>query len=347
MLSKLCTKRLFGNFHVERNSKFATLNSDDMSVFKDIVGQVGMVTEADDLVSHNTDWTKKFIGSSGLMLKPQTNEEISACLKHCNDRNIAVVPQAGNTNKVGGAVPVHDEVIINTSRMNRILDFDESYGIVSSEAGVILRNLCDYTIDRGYEVPLVLGSKSSCQIGGSLANNAGGHTVIRHNSLHANTIGLKCVLADGTILDNMTTLRKDNTGYDLKHLFIGSEGTLGIITEMSMLCPPRPTKKSVALVCLDSFDDVLKLLHKTKLLLGDTLYAYECMDSQTIEHVRDQSKNCVFPFNNTSPFYVLIETRSRESTLASSDDSEKNSDLDKLLQLFETSEGLVKDAVVG
>jgi len=190
-----------------------------------------MVTDADDLQAHNNDWTNKFSGKSGLMLKPKTSEEVSLCLKHCNDRMLAVVPQAGNTNLVGGSVPVHDEVIINTSRMNKILGFDESYGIVSSEAGVILSALQKHTKELGYEVPLELGSKHSCQIGGNLANNAGGLNVIRQNSLHANTIGLKAVLPDGTILDNMTTLRKDNTGYDLKHLFIGSEGTLGIITE--------------------------------------------------------------------------------------------------------------------
>jgi FAD/FMN-containing dehydrogenase len=171
--------------------------------------------------------------------------------------------------------------------MNKILDFDESYGIVTSEAGVILRNLQNYTIERGYEVPLDMGSKDSCQIGGSLANNAGGLKVIRHNSMHANTIGMKMVLADGTILDNMTTLRKDNTGYDLKQLFIGSEGTLGMITECSILCPPYPTKKHVSMVTCRTFEDVLKLLHKTKAVLGDILYSFEVMDKGSMELVLD------------------------------------------------------------
>lgn len=160
------------------------------------------------------------------MLKPQTTEEVSAILSYCNERKIAVVPQGGRTGLVGGSVPVHDEVILNTQRMNKIIGFDESYGIVSSEAGVILSDLQDFTKARGYEVPLDLGAKGSCFIGGNLATNAGGIKFIRHNSLHANCVGLTTVLADGTILDNMTTLRKDNTGTDLKHLFIGSEGTL-------------------------------------------------------------------------------------------------------------------------
>ena len=137
-------------------------------------------------------------------------------------------------------------------------------------------------------MPLDLGAKDSCQIGGNLANNAGGLKVIRHNSLHANAIGLKTVLPDGTILDNMTTLRKDNTGYDMKHLFIGSEGTLGVITECSILCPPHASKKHIAMVCLNSFPQVLKLLHKTKALLGDILYAFEVMDRESMEIVMEQ-----------------------------------------------------------
>ena len=160
------------------------------------------------------------------MVKPRTTEEVSEILKYCNQRKLAVVPQGGNTSLVGGSVPVFDEIIINTARMNQIIDFDESYGILSSEAGCILSDLQDFAKEKKYEVPLDLGAKGSCMIGGNLATNAGGIKFIRHNSLHANCVGLKAVLADGTVLDNMTTLRKDNTGYDLKHLFIGSEGTL-------------------------------------------------------------------------------------------------------------------------
>ena len=161
-----------------------------------------------------------------MMLKPQSTGDVSKILTYCNQRKLAVVPQGGRTGLVGGSVPVHDEVILNTQRMNRIIGFDESYGIVSAEAGCILSDVQDYAKIRGYEVPIDLGAKGSCFIGGNLATNAGGIKFIRHNSLHANCVGLKAVLANGTILDNMTTLRKDNTGTDLKHLFIGSEGTL-------------------------------------------------------------------------------------------------------------------------
>lgn len=122
-----------------------------------------------------------------------------------------------------------DEIIINMSRMNKIIEFDESYGIVTSEAGTILQDLHDYLKPKGYLMPLDLGAKGSCMIGGNLATNAGGIHFIKYNSLHANCVGLEVVLPNGTVLDNITNLRKDNTGYDLKHLFIGAEGTLVII----------------------------------------------------------------------------------------------------------------------
>jgi len=191
-----------------------------------MIGSKALVTDQDELTIHNTDWTKKFQGHSKLMLKPSTTEEVSAILKYCNERKLAVTPQGGRTGLVGGSIPVHDEIIVSTMRMNKIIGFDESYGILQSEAGCILEDLQNFAKERKYEVPLDLGAKGSCMIGGNLATNAGGIKFIRHNSLHANCVGLKAVLADGTILDNMTTLRKDNTGYDLKHLFIGSEGTL-------------------------------------------------------------------------------------------------------------------------
>ena len=120
------------------------------------------MTNPEDLDSHNTAWGKKFKGRSSLMLRPRTTEEVAACLKHCNERMLAVVPQAGNTNFVGGAVPVHDEVIVSTSRMNTILDFDESYGILSAEAGAVLRTLQNHAIERGYEVPLEMGAERTC-----------------------------------------------------------------------------------------------------------------------------------------------------------------------------------------
>ena len=159
-------------------------------------------------------------------------------LKYCNMRKLAVVPQGGNTGLVGGSVPSHDEVIVSLSRMDKLLGFDQLTGIVSSQAGCILSNLKEYTAQQGFDMPYDLGSRGSCMVGGNLSTNVGGVKLMRNNSMHANCIGMKVVLADGTVLDNMHLPRKDNTGYHLKHLFIGAEGTLGIITECSLLCYP-------------------------------------------------------------------------------------------------------------
>lgn len=137
-------------------------------------------------------------------------------------------------------------------------------------------------------MPLDLGAKGSCQIGGNLSTNAGGIHFIRHNSLHANCIGLKAILPSGEILDNITTLRKDNTGYDLKHLFIGAEGTLGVITETAILCPPLPKSKQLAIVGCETFDDVVEILKRAKIQLSDILQACEFMDREAMELVLSQ-----------------------------------------------------------
>ena len=199
------------------------------------------------------------------MLKPKTNEEVAAILKYCNEQKLAVVPQGGNTGLVGGSQPIFDEVILSMRNMNKILSFDESYGIVTAEAGAVLLDMQNHLHDIGYTMPLDLGAKGSCQIGGNLSTNAGGIHFIRHNSLHANCIGLKAILASGEILDNITTLRKDNTGYDLKHLFIGAEGTLGVITECAVLCPPLPKSRQLAIVACETFEDVVEVLKAAKL----------------------------------------------------------------------------------
>ena len=191
-------------------------------------------------------------------------------------------------------------------------------------------------------MPLDLGSKESCMIGGNLSTNAGGLKLIRHNSLHANTIGLKAVLANGTILDNMTTLRKDNTGFDLKQLFIGAEGALGLITECAIMCPALAVKKNVAIVGLNSCEDVFKLMQKTKSSIGDILYSFEMMDRVCMENVLECSVGAQYPFSEKYACYVLIETG---STSASGTDGE-DPDLERLYSLFEEAGDLIADGTV-
>lgn len=271
MLKQLQSARLrvrfsrgFAASALARDPKFKQLSEQDLSYFKKVVGQKQVLTDADEIKKFNQDWTKTYEGQSQCVVKPKTSQQVADILKYCNEQKLAVVPQGGNTGLVGGSQPVFDEIIISMQDMNKIIGFDESYGIVTTEAGAVLEDLHNYLNELGYMMPLDLGAKGSCQIGGNLSTNAGGIHFIRHNSLHANCIGLKAVLPSGEILDNITTLRKDNTGYDLKHLFIGAEGTLGIITECAILCPPMPKQRQLCVLACKSFDDVVEVLKKAK-----------------------------------------------------------------------------------
>ena len=223
--------------------------------------------------------------------------------------------------------------------MNKILNFDESYGIITAESGAVLQDMQNHLHEIGYTMPLDLGAKGSCQIGGNLSTNAGGIHFIRHNSLHANCIGLKAVLPSGEVLDNITTLRKDNTGYDLKHLFIGAEGTLGVITECAILCPPLPRSKQLAIIGCNSFEDVVEVLKAAKLQLSDILQACEFMDSDSMELTREfQGKGSVF--DQKYPFYSIIEVASNNDPEVVPEDSER------LLEFIDLVGDYVQDGVV-
>lgn len=290
--------------HLKRGP-FASLTDADVSSFERIVSG-RLITDPSELDGYNTDWLKTVRGASQILLRPKTTEEVAAILCYCYDRNLAVVPQGGNTGLVGGSVPVFDEVIISTQLMNNIISLDKISGTLVCQAGCVLAKLDDYVGQYDLTMPLDLGAKGSCHIGGNLATNAGGVRLLRYGSLHGSVLGLEAVLPNGEVLDCMSTLRKDNTGYDLKQMFIGSEGTLGIITAISILCPQRPSAVSVAFLAVPTFQGVLDVFRETKRKLGEVLMAFEFMDTASMETVNENLKlsNPIAP----SPFYVLIET---------------------------------------
>lgn len=294
---------------IRRNPKFSTINSDDISHFKEILGERGVVEDEDTLNTANVDWMQKYKGASKLMLKPGSTEEVSQILKHCNSRCLAVVPQGGNTGLVGGSVPVFDEVIINLGSMNKIISFDKVSGILVCEAGCILENLNSFLDIQGFVMPLDLGAKGSCQIGGNVSTNAGGLRLLRYGSLHGNVLGVEAILPNGTVLDMLGTLRKDNTGYDLKHLFIGSEGSLGIITKVSILTPPKLSSVNLCFLACNDYASCQKLLWNAKKKLGEILSAFEYMDSTAMDLVLKHLNGVRNPLpSSTYNFYVLIET---------------------------------------
>ncbi|KAF7791953.1 hypothetical protein EIP86_002979 [Pleurotus ostreatoroseus] len=213
-------------------------------------------TPASELTIYNDDWMKKYHGKATTVLKPHTAQEVSEIVKWCNERRIGIVPQGGNTGLVGGGVPTSNELIINLGNMTKIRSFDP----VS-----------------------VLVPVFSCQIGGNVSTNAGGLRLLRYGSLHGSVLGLEVVLPDGTILDQLSTLRKDNTGYDLKQLFIGAEGTLGIVTGVSILAAPAPIASSNVMLALPKFENVLPLYRETKRQLSEILSAFEFIDRRAYD----------------------------------------------------------------
>lgn len=227
-----------------------------------------VLTDKSSLKKYNEEYTHKHNGLSTCVIRPKTAEEVSKVLAYCNSRKLAVIPQGGRTSLVAGGTSLYDEIVINLERMNKIYDISPYTGILKLQAGVILENAEKYCADHGYVFPLDLGAKGSCQIGGNLGANAGGLHFIKYGSLHGNTIGLKVVLPDGKILDTLDSHRKDNTGYDLKQLFIGAEGTLGIITDAAILCYPAPKSKSICMLSVPTFNNVKNILVKVISLLS-------------------------------------------------------------------------------
>ncbi|KAL2788837.1 hypothetical protein BJX66DRAFT_326853 [Aspergillus keveii] len=328
---------------LKRNPNFGEITAEDVEYFKELLGAEsavidGVTTDAtDDIEPFNGDWMRKYRGHTKLVLKPQSKEEISEIMKYCNRKKLAVVPQGGNTGLVGGSVPVFDEIVINTSRMNKIRSFDEASGVLVVDAGVILEVADQYLAERHHLFPLDLGAKGSCHIGGNVATNAGGLRLLRYGSLHGTVLGVEAVLPDGTIFDGLSTLRKNNTGYDLKQLFIGSEGTIGIITGVSIICPPRPKAVNVAYFGLESYDQVRQAFGEAKKQLSEILSAFELMDGRSQKLVHQSTGN-KYPLEGEYPFYCLVETSG----------SNAEHDMEKLETFLESimGEGIVADGVL-
>ncbi|CAI5489134.1 unnamed protein product [Closterium sp. Naga37s-1] len=294
---------------VSRDPQFATLEDADVEYFKGILGERGVITDPDAVAAANVDWMGKYKGNSKLLLRPTTTSHVADVLKYCNERRLAVVPQGGNTGLVGGSVPVFDEIILSLAGMNKVISFDEVSGILECEAGCILESLDTFLADKGFVMPLDLGAKGSCQIGGNVSTNAGGIRLLRYGSLHGSVLGLEVVMADGTVVDMTRALRKDNTGYDLKQLFIGAEGTLGVVTRVVLLAPPRSPSVHVALLGCSSFDAVQQVFCASRRHLGEVLSAAEFFDRSSLQMVLKHNEGTRDPLpDGEYPFYVLIET---------------------------------------
>ncbi|HVZ70649.1 MAG TPA: FAD-binding oxidoreductase [Rhizomicrobium sp.] len=279
---------------------------------KSALGPKGFSEDPAEIEPHLVEWRGKYHGQTSLLLKPATTAEVSAVLAICNGTGTAIVPQGGNTGLVGGQIPFHGEVLLSLSRMNRIRRVDAEDMSLIAEAGTVL-DAIHKAADNVHRIfPLSLASEGSCTIGGNLSTNAGGVDVLRYGAARELVLGLEVVLADGRVLDMLRTLRKDNTGYDLKQLFIGAEGTLGIITAAALKLFAKPAERVTAIAAIPSAAAAVTLLSRLQEQTGGLVSAFEIIPRIGLDFVLAHIPQTKDPLRAPSPWYVLIEATSGE-----------------------------------
>ncbi len=271
------------------------------------------------------------------LLRPQSTKQLSALMRICHDNDQSVIVQGGLTGIVEGALSTADDIIISLERMNEIESVDELDGVAVIQAGAVLQTVQEELAEQGFLFPLDFGARGSATIGGVTATNAGGLNVLRYGMMRNLVLGLEAVLADGTVISSMNTMLKNNTGYDLKQLFIGSEGTLGIVTRVVVRLYPLTTSRQTAMLAMNSFDTVVRLLQSMRTGLAGTLSAYEVMWNNYFTAVTGEGGH-VAPLARDCPFYVLAEAEG-------SDPDADDQRFQRLLERAHESEDIV-DAVV-
>ncbi len=283
--------------------------SDLVARLRKIVGDGAWSTDAAELEPYLTDWRGNVTGRALVMVSPRTTEEVAQVIRACAAARVGVVAQGGNTGLCAGATPDNSgtQVLLSLHRLNRVRRVDALDDSIEVEAGCLLATVQEAARDAGRYFPLSLSAEGSCQIGGNLATNAGGINVIRYGTARAQVLGLEVVLADGSVLNALRSLRKDTAGYDLKQLFIGSEGTLGIITAATLRLYPDPGETSTALVALADSGEAVRLLASLRATLGERIEAFELVAGPVFRLVEQHVPNARLPFERPYPWYVLLE----------------------------------------
>src|ERR1044072_8714169 len=286
------------------------LPSELIEKFRAIVGDKYAVTDQADIAPYTTEERDLFRGRSPLVLRPGSTAEVAAICKLANEHRIALVPQGGNTGLVGGQTPHNGEVVVSLRRLGKIRDIDPASNTMTCEAGVVLQVAQERAkaVDRLF--PLSLGAEGSCTIGGNLSTNAGGTAALAYGVAREMALGLEVVLADGRILNALTKLKKDNTGYNLHNLFIGAEGTLGIITAATLKLFARPRAVETAFVGLKSPADALKLLAISSAEAAGSLTSFEHLADIAVDFSVRHGIDVRAPLAAKHPWYVLMELSS-------------------------------------
>jgi FAD/FMN-containing dehydrogenase len=286
------------------------LSSELIAKFRAIVGDKYAVTDAADIAPYVTEERDLFRGRSPLVLRPGSTSEVSAICKLANEHRIALVPQGGNTGLVGGQTPHNGEVVVSLRRMDKIRDIDTASNTMTCEAGVILQVAQQRAAEVDRLFPLSLGAEGSCTIGGNLSTNAGGTAALAYGVAREMAIGVEVVLADGRVLNALSKLKKDNTGYDLRNLFIGAEGTLGIITAATLKLFPKPRAIETAYAGLKSPAQALKLLEISQNEAGSSLTSFELLADIAVDFSIRHGIDVRDPLTTKHPWYVLMELSS-------------------------------------
>lgn len=308
---------------------------------REVVGPKGFLDSPEAMEPHLVEWRGLFRGNAAAVVKPASTDEVAAVVRLCAEAKLPIVPQGGNTGLAGGGVPWEDgrSIVLSLARMDRIRAIDPLNHTITAEAGCILADLQKAAEENDRLFPLSLGAEGTCRIGGNLSTNAGGVGVLRYGNARDLTLGLEVVLPDGRVWDGLRGLRKDNTGYDLKQLFIGAEGTLGIITAATMKLFPRPRQVETAFLALRRVEDVMEVFARARAASSDLLTAFELIPRFGLEISIKHVPGVVDPLATAYPWYALLEVSS----------SQTETRLRDALEAFlgETIEaGLVADGVI-
>jgi FAD/FMN-containing dehydrogenase len=322
-----------------RMTVHASASAAFLDTLRERLGASAVLTDEGDLGLHLVEERGLYRGQALALVRPRSTEEVAAVAAECNRAGVALVVHSGNTGLVGGGVPFGG-VVLSTERLDRIRDLDPVNATITVEAGCILKSVNDAANAADLTFPLSLPSEGSCRIGGNLGTNAGGTGVLRYGNARDLVLGLEVVLADGRIWNGLKGLRKDNSGYDLKHLFVGSEGTLGIITAAVLKLFPKPHAKATAFIACPSARNALETFARLRQGAGDTLTAFELMPRFGVEIVLKHGRGTVRPLAGDHAWYALLELSSPD----------READLQGRLEsvLGDAIEaGLVEDATIG